>query len=159
MTDRIPLSQEGYDKLQEKLRWMKEDERTRLEKALGDAREKGDLSENAEFDVAREELWIIDRKIAELEEKLAHAYIVDKSKLPKGVVAFGSRVKVKDRDTGDVEVYVLVGEGESEPANNRISTSSPLAQGMMGAKVGDVRKIQTPGGILTYEVLEIGSEQ
>lgn len=158
MPDRIPLSQEGFDKLQEKLSWMKEQERPRLEKALGDAREKGDLSENAEFDVARDELWLIDSKIDDLEQKLACAYIVDKSKLPKGQVAFGSRVRVKDRDTGDVEVYVLVGEGESDPMRNRIATTSPLAQGMMGGKVGDVLKIQTPGGVLTYEVLGIESE-
>jgi transcription elongation factor GreA len=158
MADRVPLSKEGYEKLQEKLRWMKEEERPRLEKALGDARDKGDLSENAEYDVAREELWQIDTKIGELEDKLAQAYIVDKSKLPKGQVAFGSTVKVKDRDTGDIEVYHLVGEGEADPMSNRISTSTPLGQGLMGGKVGDVLKIQTPGGILTYEVLEVLTE-
>ena len=158
MADRIPLSKEGYVKLVEKLRWMKEDERPRLEKALGDAREKGDLSENAEYDCAREELWQIDTKIGELEEKLAFSYIVDPTKLPKGQVAFGSRVKVKDKETGDIEEYFLVGEGEADPMKNRISTSSPLAQGMMGGKVGDVLTITTPGGTLVYEVLQIKSE-
>jgi transcription elongation factor GreA len=157
MSDRIPVSQEGFDRMREKLRHMKEVERPRLEKALGDAREKGDLSENAEFDTAREELWIIDRKISELEQKTALAYIVDTSKLPKDTVAFGCRVKVKDHDTGDVETFELVGEGEADPMKNRISTTSPLAQGMMGGKVGDVLKIQTPGGIVTFEVLEIGT--
>jgi transcription elongation factor GreA len=157
MSDRIPVSQEGFDRMREKLRHMKEVERPRMEKALGDAREKGDLSENAEFDTAREELWIIDRKISEMEEKTALAYIVDTSKLPKDVVAFGCRVKVKDHDTGDIEKFELVGEGEADPMKNRISTTSPLAQGMMGGKVGDILKIQTPGGIVTFEILEIES--
>jgi transcription elongation factor GreA len=153
--DRTPVSQDGFDRLREKLRHLKEVERPRLEKALGDAREKGDLAENAEFDIAREELWLIDGKIADLEQKVACAYIVDTSKLPKGQIAFGCRVKVKDKDTGDVEVFELVGEGEADPMRNRISTTSPLAQGMMGGKAGDVLKIQTPGGVVTFEVLEI----
>jgi transcription elongation factor GreA len=155
MADRIPVSQDGYDRMHEKLKHLKEVERPRLEKALGDAREKGDLSENAEFDTAREELWMIDGKISELEQKVALAYVVDTSKLPKDAVAFGCRVRVKDRDTGDVETFELVGEGEADPLRNRISTTSPLAQGMMGGKVGAVLKIQTPGGIVTFEVLAI----
>jgi len=155
MSDRIPVSEEGYRKIEEKLRWMKEEERPRLEKALGEAREKGDLSENAEFDTAREELWIIDRKIGELEQKLARAYIVDTSKLPKDAVAFGCRVRVKDHDTNEIETFELVGEGEADPMHNRISTTSPLAQGLMGARVGDILKIQTPGGLVTFEVLGI----
>ncbi len=156
MVDRIPVSEEGFSRMQEKLKQMKEEDRPRMEKALGDAREKGDLSENAEFDTAREELWIIDQKIAELEQKIALAYIVDTRKVPKDQVAFGCRVRVKDRDTGDVETFELVGEGEAEPARNRISTTSPLAQGMIGGKVGDVLQITTPGGLVTFEVLEIG---
>jgi transcription elongation factor GreA len=155
MADRVPVSREGYQRLEERLKRMKEVDRPRLEKALGDAREKGDLAENAEFDTAREELWIIDRKIAELEQTIATAYIVDTSKLPKGQVAFGCRVKVKDRETGDLDVFELVGEGEADPSNNRISCTSPLAQGLMGGKAGDVLQVRTPGGLLTLEVLAV----
>jgi transcription elongation factor GreA len=118
MTERVPVSQDGLARMHERLHHMKEMERPRLEKALGDAREKGDLCENAEFDTAREELWIIDRKIAELEQKIACAYVVDTSRLPKGQVAFGCRVKVKDQETGDVEVFELVGDGEADPLSS-----------------------------------------
>jgi transcription elongation factor GreA len=156
MSDRIPVSEEGFQRMQEKLRQLKDEDRPRIEKALGDAREKGDISENAEFETARDELWMIDQKIGELEQKIALAYIVDPRKVPKDQIAFGCRVKVKDHDTGDVEVFELVGEGEAEPARNRISTTSPLAQGMIGGKVGDVLKITTPGGLVVFEVLEIG---
>lgn len=152
--DYIPMTKEGFAKLVEKLKHINEVERPRLEKSLGDAREQGDLSENAEFDEARRELWMLDALTGELQEKIARAQIIDGTKVVKDKIAFGSRVKVKDLDFGDVDDYQIVGEGESEPRSGKIGLGTPLADALVGHKVGDTVEYQAPGGKIRLEVLE-----
>lgn len=155
MTQRIPVTSEGLKKMQEKLEYLTNVKRSRVEKRLGEARELGDLSENAEFSAAREELWQVDRQIAEMQDQISRAEIISARKVNKNEVAFGAKVKVKDMDTQVIDEYILVGEGESNLAENRIAITTPIGQGLIGHKAGDVVKIIIPAGILTYKVLEI----
>lgn len=150
----IPMTKEGFEKLREKLSHLHNVERPRLEKALGDAREQGDIAENAEFDEARRGLWMVDQQIGELEDKIGRAQIIDGTKVVKDKIAFGSIVKVKDLDYGDVDEYTIVGEGESDPRNGKVGLSTPLANALLGHKGGDKVEYQAPGGKIRLEILE-----
>lgn len=153
--DRIPMSREGYDKKKAQLDHMKNVQMIEVTKRVAAARDLGDLSENAEYHAAREDQGMLQAKIRQLEDELARAYIVDKSSLPTDSVVFGVRVKVKDLDFDEEEVYILVGPGEEDYDNNKILTTSPIAQGLLGKKQGDTAEIQVPRGVLRYKVLEI----
>jgi transcription elongation factor GreA len=153
--DRIPMSREGYEKKKADLDRMKNVDMIELAKRIAAARELGDLSENAEYHAAREDQGMLNARIEELERTLARAYIIDKSTLPTDAVVFGARVKVKDLDGGDEEEFVLVGPGEEDYNANRILTSSPIGQGLLGKKVGDVAEIQVPMGKLRFAVCAI----
>jgi transcription elongation factor GreA len=153
--DRIPMSREGYDKKKAQLDHMKNVQMIEVTKRVAAARDLGDLSENAEYHAAREDQGMLQAKIRQLEDELARAYIVDKSNLPTDSVVFGVRVKVKDLDFDEEEVYILVGPGEEDYDNNKILTTSPIAQGLLGKKQGDTAEIQVPRGVLRYKVLEI----
>jgi len=155
---RIPITKEGFEKLRDKLEKMQNDDRIKVEDALGRAREHGDLSENAEYDAAREALWRLDERISELETRLANAEIVDIKNVAHDQVAFGAIVKVEDLDDGEEEEYWLVGEGESDSVNNKIAVSTPFAKGLLGHKVGDEVEIEVPRGSLSYKILEIRYE-
>ena len=115
----------------------------------------GDLSENAEYHAAREDQGILQARINELKDSLSRAMIVDKSTLPTGQVVFGAQVKVKDLDMSEIEIFHLVGPGEEDYSINKILTSSPIGQGLLGKKIGEVGNITVPMGTLRYEVLEI----
>jgi len=149
-----PISRAGYDKLRDEIRQLEEVEMPQIAEKIAEARAEGDLSENAEYHGQREAQGLLDRKIKQLKIKLADCYIVDKSNVPKGVVAFGSRVTVQNLDDGDEESYELVGPGEedytAEPM--RILTSSPIGQGLMGKKVGESVDVEIPSGKLRLEV-------
>jgi transcription elongation factor GreA len=134
---------------------MKNVEMVELAKRIAAARELGDLSENAEYHAAREDQGMLKAKIDELERTLAQSYIVDRSTLPSDTVVFGALVKVKDLDLGDTEEFQLVGPGEEDYNNNKILTTSPIGQGLLGKKIGDVAEIQVPMGTLRFEVREI----
>ncbi len=153
--DRIPISREGYEKKKADLDRMKNVEMVEIAKRIAAARELGDLSENAEYHAAREDQGMLKARIDELERTLGLAYIVDKSTLPTDAVVFGSRVKVKDLDIGDEEEFVLVGPGEENYNTNRILTTSPIGQGLLGKKIGDVCEIAVPMGTLRFEVRAI----
>jgi len=158
MTDKVPMTAEGLKKLQAKLELLTNQIRPAVEKRLGEAREMGDLSENAEFSSAREELWRVDRQITELKDQLSRTEVITAKQIDKSTIAFGARIKVKDLDTKDQEEYILVGEGESNLAENKIAITTPIGQGLMGHKVGDSVKISVPAGTLSYQIIEISYE-
>jgi transcription elongation factor GreA len=154
-TDRIPMSREGYEKKKGELDRMKNVDMIEIAKRIATAREMGDLSENAEYHAAREDQGMLNARIEELERTLGCAYIIDKSTLPTDAVVFGSRVKVKDLDLAEFEEFVLVGPGEEDYNTNRILTSSPIGQGLLGKKIGELAEIQVPMGTLRFEVMAI----
>lgn len=153
--ERVPMTREGYDKLKADLDQLENVEMVRISKAIAEARELGDLSENAQYHAAREDQGHLQRRIDLLKTKLACAYFIDTSNLPTDTVVFGSTVKIKDLDFDEEETFVLVGPGEEDPNNNRILTTSPIGQGLLGKKVGDVAEIEVPMGKVRFEVLNI----
>jgi transcription elongation factor GreA len=153
--DRIPMTKEGYEKKKDELYRMANFEMIEVAKRIATAREMGDLSENAEYHAAREDQGMLQARIDSLNDQLSRAMIIDKSTLPTDVVVFGSQVKVKDLDMSEVETFHLVGPGEEDYATNKILTNSPIGQGLLGKKCGDVANINVPMGVIRYEVLEI----
>ena len=156
--DRVAMSREGYRKLQSELEGLKA-KAPALRKAIGDAREQGDLSENAAYHAAREELAKIEAKIAQLQGQLSSADIIEKSKVATGAavgtVVFGSTVRVKDLDSGDKETYHLVGPGEVDLMANKILTTSPVGQALISHRVGEKVEVPVPRGKLRYRIEEI----
>lgn len=155
--DRIPMTREGYDKLKADLDRMENVEMIEVAKRIAAARDLGDLSENAEYHAAREDQGHLQARIDQLKNKLARAYIVDRSSLPSDTVVFGTRVRIKNLDSGEEEVYELVGPGDEDYENNKILTTSPRGQGLLGKKRGDVAVIKVPRGDLRYEIVEISN--
>ena len=155
--ERQPVSREGYEKLREEIRQLEEVEMPRVAERIKIAREEGDLSENAEYHGQKEAQGLLQMKINQLKGKLASCYIVDKSAMPKGVVNFGALVTVKDLSDGTEEQYELVGPGEEDYSSEpmKILTSSPIAQGLIGKKVGEKAEVDTPNGKLQMEVVAI----
>ncbi len=149
------MTPEGFEQAQRKLSHLKNVELPRVEKALGAAREMGDLSENAEFDVAREELWNLEQQISELENKVALADVIDPSRLLKqDSVAIGAFLKVEDVDSRKEEEFLLVGEGEVRRDVDTVSVTSPLGQAFIGKKTGDTVEVEAPRGKLRFRILE-----
>lgn len=153
--ERVPVTREGYEKLKADLDRMQNQEMIELAKRIATARDLGDLSENAEYHAAREDQGMLQARIDSLKDKLSRATIIDKATLPTDSVVFGSKVKVKDLDLDEEEIFYLVGPGEDDPVNNKILTTSPIGQGLIGKKIGEVAEIQAPMGTLRFEVLEI----
>lgn len=153
--ERIPMSREGYDKLKAELERLQGAEMIAVTQRVATARAMGDLSENAEYHAAREDQGMLQARIHDLRDRLSRAMLVDKSTLPSDAVVFGSRVRVKDLDFDEEEVFELVGPGDEDYDNNRILVTSPIGQGLIGKKVGDTASIAVPKGTIRYEVLEI----
>ena len=153
--DRIPMTREGYEKRKADLYRMENIEMLEITRRVATAREMGDLSENAEYHAAREDQGMLQARIDLLKEELSRAYIVDPNSLPADTVVFGRRVKVRDLDSQDEEVYELVGPGQEDYDNNKILTTSPIGQGLLGKKKGDVAEIKVPMGLLRYEIVQI----
>ncbi len=153
--DRIPMTREGYEKLKSELAHLKDVKMIEVTKRIATAREMGDLSENAEYHAAREDQGQLQAQIDLVQSKLNKAFIVDPSQLPKDSVVFGARVTVKDLDEGDEEEFELVGPGQDDPANNKILTTSPIGQGLLGKKKGEVAEIQVPKGVLKFKIVGI----
>ena len=149
-----PITKEGYDKVKEKLSELKAEFDT-LPAIIAEAREKGDLKENAEYHAAREKQGLLQAQISKLESDLAVCEIVDPSKMNKGIVTFGKRVKVKDKNTNSVSEYRIVGELEADMSKNEITIVTPIARGLLTKKVGDVVTIKVPAGDKVLEILEI----
>ncbi|NLE38736.1 MAG: transcription elongation factor GreA [Pirellulaceae bacterium] len=155
MSDRIPMTVAGYQKLRDELDHLENVEMPKIEKRIGAARSEGDLSENAEYHGARESQGMLQAKINVLRDKLSRASILDPAKMPKGEVAFGMTVVLKDLDCDDEEEYTLVGAGEENYDEGKILVTSPLAQGLVGKKKGEKVEIPVPAGTLRYEILDI----
>ena len=155
-SDRIPMSKDGYDKLKAQLDQMKNEDMPRIAEQIAQARAFGDLSENAEYDAAREAQGMLQARINDLQDKLARGMIVDRSTLPTDRVVFGSKVRVVDLDLDDEEDFILVGPGDEDYDQNKILLTSPIGQGLVGKKVGEVAEIAVPRGTLKLRIVEIG---
>jgi len=153
--DDIYLTRSGYEKLAEELDFLKRKKRKQLSKAIGEARAHGDIGENAEYDAAKEEQGLNEKRIAELEYKLAHARIIDYENISKDEVLIGAKVRLKDLDSQEVLEYVLVSEAEADYAEGKISVTSPVGAALLNHRVKEIVEIKVPAGILRYEILEI----
>lgn len=158
MSDYIPMSRTGYDKLKAELAQMEEVEMPKIAKRIAEARAEGDLKENAEYHGARESQGMLQAKINVLRDKLSRAQIIDMAAMPKDQAAFGATIVVKDLDFGDKETFTLVGAGDENYDEGKILITSPLAQGLVGAKVGQQVEIDVPAGKMRFEILEIKFE-
>jgi len=155
-TDRIPITPEGYKKLQEELHRMKTVERPKVIKMIEYARSLGDISENAEYETAKDRQSFVEGRIQELESRVARAEIIDPSTLSnKDRVMFGIRVTIEEIETGNTTTYQLVGPDESEPENGKISVTSPIGRALLGKQEEDEVRVQTPSGIREFVVLKI----
>jgi transcription elongation factor GreA len=153
--EKVPMTGEGYQVLDDELRRLKTTERPSVIAAISEARSHGDLSENAEYHAAKERQGWIEGRIAEIEDKISRAQVIDVSKLSGKQVKFGATVTVVDEDTEDEARYQIVGEHEADVKSGRISLTSPLARAMIGKEVGDVVEVNTPGGVKAYEILKL----
>jgi transcription elongation factor GreA len=149
------MSREGYERRKAELDRMETKEMIEITKRVAAAREMGDLSENAEYHAAREDQGMLQAKINRLKDELSRAFIVDRTSLPNDAVVFGSRVRVKDLELDAEEWFELVGPGDEDYDQNKILTSSPIGQGLLGKKIGEVAEIPVPIGVLRYEIVEI----
>ncbi len=149
------LTQEGYDRLMGELEEMKTVERKKAADAIAEARDKGDLSENAEYDAAKEAQGMLELKINELEKALANARVLDASQLDLSKVTVLSTVRIKNKKNGKEVTYTLVSESEADLKAKKISVSSPIGKGLLGKKKGEVATVTTPGGNMEFEVLDI----
>lgn len=151
----IYISHEVYEKLRKEIEFLKRVRRRELSKAIGVAREHGDISENADYDAAKEAQGLNEKKIAELEEKLSMARILDDSKIPKDEALIGATVTLKDTETGETLEYTLVSELEGDISQGKISVTSPVGQGLLGHKKNQTVEIIVPAGKLKYKILKI----
>lgn len=149
------LTEEGYKKLKEELEYLKTVERPRISAMIAEARDKGDLSENAEYDAAKEAQGMLEMKIMKLEETLNNSRILDESKVDHSKVQILSKVKIRNLVTKQEVVYTIVSESESNVKEGKISINTPVAKGLLGKKVGDIVEIQVPNGKIKLEILEI----
>lgn len=153
--ERVPMTVEGYAALEAELQRLKSEERPRIIQAISEARSHGDLSENAEYHAAKEAQGMNEAKVAELEDKLGRADIVDTTSLSGSTVKFGATLTLEDEDTEEKVKYKIVGEMEADVKAGKVSITSPIARALIGKSVGDVVEVTTPGGARSYEILKI----
>lgn len=149
------LTPEGLEKLKQELVYLKTQGRAEISKQIAEARDKGDLSENAEYDAAKEAQGLHELKISKLEEVLANSRVIDESKLDTSKVLVLSKVKIKNVKNGTVMNYQLVAEKEADLKTGKISVQSPIAKGLLGKSVGDIADVTVPNGTMQFEILEI----
>jgi transcription elongation factor GreA len=153
--DKIPMTADGFLRLEEELKRLKTVERPAVARALEEARAHGDLSENAEYHAAKERQAFIESRMAELESKISRAQVIDTSSLSGGTVKFGATVTVLAEDEKDKMKFQIVGEDEADVKSKRLSIKSPLARALIGKKAGDEVEVATPGGGKLYEVIKV----
>ena len=153
--DKVPMTTAGYAALEEELKRRQQIERPRIIQAIAEARSHGDLSENAEYHAAKEAQGHNEGRIAELEDRLARAEVIDVSKLSGNSVMFGATVTVVDEDTEEEKRYQIVGENEADVRSGKVSITSPIARALIGKKIGDTVEVNTPGGGKSYEVVNV----
>ncbi len=152
----IPLTKRGAELLKQELHRLKTIERPAVINAISEARAQGDLSENAEYDAAKDKQGFIEGRILEIESKLSMAQVIDPAALDAGGrVVFGSTVNLEDEDSGDAVTYQIVGDDEADLKLGLVSVSSPIARALIGKEAGDVAEVRAPGGIRRYEVIEV----
>ncbi len=149
------MTKEGYDRKMEELARLESIERPRISRAIAEARDKGDLSENAEYDAAKEAQGMLEMKIAQLKELVANARIIDESKLSTDDVQMLNKVRIRNLDRNTELEYTIVADSEADMKAKKIAISTPIARGLLGHKVGDVVEIQVPAGKVRFEILEI----
>ncbi|HML10814.1 MAG TPA: transcription elongation factor GreA [Stellaceae bacterium] len=153
--DRLPMTSDGYSRLQEEIKRLKTTERPAIIRAIAEARTHGDLSENAEYHAARERQSFIEGRLAELEDKVARAEVIDTSKLSGSVIKFGATVTLADEETDEEQTFRIVGEDEADIKGGRLSVTSPLARALIGKGKGDSVEVSTPRGAKSYEVVTV----
>jgi transcription elongation factor GreA len=146
---------EGLKKLRDELKQLKDVERVKASKAIAEARDKGDLSENAEYDAAKEAQGMLEMRISKLEDALAGARVIDESQMDNSKILVLSKVKIKNQTNGMEMNYTLVADGEADLASGKISVNSPIGKGLLGKSVGDVAEIQVPNGVVKFDIIEI----
>lgn len=152
----FPVTVRGAELLKEELQRLRSVDRPNIIQAISEARAQGDLSENAEYESAKERQSFIEGRISELEAKLSNLQIIDPKTLnADGRVVFGATVRFEDLDSGEIKTYQIVGEDEADIKNGKISVSSPIARGLIGKSEGDIAEVQSPGGIKEYEIIEV----
>lgn len=149
------MTEEGLAKIKRELEQLVTVERPSISQQIADARDKGDLSENAEYDAAKEAQGLLEMKIAKLEDLVAKARIIDESKIDTSSVQILNKVKIKNLKNEKIDEYTLVSESESDVKRKRISVETPIARGLLGKKVGDVVEITVPSGTMSFEILDI----
>src|SRR5579862_5985815 len=153
--DKVPMTGEGYQALDDELKRLKTQERPAVIAAISEARSHGDLSENAEYHAAKERQGWIEGRIAVIEDQIARAQVIDVSKLSGDQVKFGATVSVVDEDTEEKARYQIVGDHEADVKSGKLSVSSPLSRAVIGKEKGDVVEVNTPGGVKAYEIKKI----
>lgn len=149
------MSEEGYKQLIEELKYLESVERPKIVSAIAEARDKGDLSENAEYDAAKEAQGMLEMKISQLKDLVANARFIDESKLNTHTVQILNTVKIKNVKNGAVMTYTIVSESEANLREGKISATTPIAKGLLGKKVGDIAEIQVPSGLMSFEIVDI----
>ena len=155
MMEKVPMTADGYAAMEAEIRHLKTVERPRIIQAIADARAHGDLSENAEYHAAKEQQGLNEARVADLEDKLSRADVIDVSRLSGKQVKFGATVTLVDEDTDEEVRYQIVGEFEADVKESKISITSPIARALIGKTVGDSVEVSTPGGGKCYEILTV----
>jgi len=155
MSDIVYYTEEGLEKLRKELEYLKTTERSNIARQISEARDKGDLSENAEYDAAKEAQGLLEAKIAKMESEFSKARILDESQLDTSKVLIMSKVTIKNVTNAMTMTYVIVPESEADLKAKKISISSPIAKGLLGKEVGDIAEIQVPNGLMKFEIIDI----
>ncbi|MFP4559741.1 MAG: transcription elongation factor GreA [Thiohalorhabdus sp.] len=155
MSEQVPMTKQGAQQLKDELHRLKHEERPRVVEAIATAREHGDLSENAEYDAAKEQQAFVEARIRELEDKIARAQVIDPAEIDMETVAFGATVTLVDEESGKEVQYQIVGDDEADIKQNKISINAPIARALIGRGEGEVVDVQAPGGTRSYEIVEI----
>jgi len=153
--NKIPMTSYGYDKLQEELKKLVNEARPNIIAAIAEARSHGDLSENAEYQYAKEQQSLIEGKIADLESTISRAEVIDVKSIKGDEIKFGATIEIEDDETGNKSLYQIVGEYESDIENKKLSVTSPLARGLIGKSIDDIVEINSPKGLKTYTIISV----
>ena len=151
----VYMTEEGYKKMLEEITFLETVKRPEISRQIAEARDKGDLSENAAYDAAKEAQGLLEMKIAQLKDKVANARMIDDTKLNTHTVQILNKVKIKNTKNNAVMQYMLVSESEANLKEGKIAVSTPIGKGLLGKKVGDIAEIQVPSGIMTFEIIDI----
>ena len=151
----VYMTEEGYKKMLEEITFLETVKRPEISRQIAEARDKGDLAENAEYDAAKEAQGLLEMKIAQLKDKVANARMIDDTKLNTHTVQILNKVKIKNTKNNAVMQYMLVSESEANLTEGKIAVSTPIGKGLLGKKVGDIAEIQVPSGIMTFEIIDI----